>query len=110
MSVELGVDCCVGQVNIVVFPNYEALPEHDHVVEPFLEASLFKRNFAHVRSDLYFKNYETIAKGNPNYFVAYGNGKSAARLEPGIRPNGAHRWYFYTKRPQYAQMRLSLVL
>lgn len=83
-----------------MFPNYEALPEHTEVKEPFIEASLFKRNHAHVKADLYFKHYQTISKGNPNYFVAYGNGKSAAKISEGIRPNGAHRWYFYNKKPK----------
>ena len=27
-------------------------------------------------ADLYFKAYGTVARGNPNYFITYGNGKS----------------------------------
>jgi hypothetical protein len=26
--------------------------------------------------DLYFKSYGAVARGNPNYFITYGNGKS----------------------------------
>eukprot|EP00884_Botryococcus_braunii_P019389 jgi/Botrbrau1/6133/Bobra.331_2s0028.1 len=84
----------------VVFPNYESLPERDDVQDPFTEVTLFKRNYQHVVSDLYFKSYHTVARGNPNYFITYGNGKSAARVQPGLRPNGAHRWYSYTKSPK----------
>lgn len=68
--------------------------------------TLFKRNYQHVVSDLYFKSYHTVARGNPNYFITYGNGKSAARVQPGLRPNGAHRWYSYTKSPKCAPPRV----
>jgi hypothetical protein len=64
------------------------------------QVTLFKRNYHHVISDNYFKAYHTVARGNPNYFITYGNGKSAARVQPGLRPNGAHRWYSYYKAPK----------
>lgn len=64
------------------------------------QVTLFKRNYHHVVSDSYFKAYHTVARGNPNYFITYGNGKSAARIQPGLRPNGAHRWYNYNKAPK----------
>ena len=65
-----------------------------------VQVTLFKRNYHHVVSDSYFKAYHTVARGNPNYFITYGNGKSAARIQPGLRPNGAHRWYNYNKAPK----------
>ncbi len=64
------------------------------------QVTLFKRNYQHVLSDQYFKNYQAVARGNPNYFITYGNGKSAARVQPGLRPNGAHRWHSYVKAPK----------
>lgn len=64
--------------------------------------SLFKRNFQHVQSEHYFKKYKTVSRGNPNYFITYGNGKSAARVQRGLRPNGAHRWFNYYKAPKCA--------
>ncbi|KAL4450650.1 hypothetical protein ABPG77_001006 [Micractinium sp. CCAP 211/92] len=87
-------------VDTLVFPNYESLPEREDVTDPFLEVSLFKKNYAHVVSDLYFKSYGAVARGNPNYFITYGNGKSAARVQQGMRPNGAHRWHSYVKTPK----------
>ncbi|EFN51864.1 hypothetical protein CHLNCDRAFT_7951, partial [Chlorella variabilis] len=87
-------------VDTLVFPNYESLPERDDVVDPFLEVTMFKKNYAHVVSDLYFKSYGVVARGNPNYFITYGNGKSAARVQHGMRPNGAHRWHSYVKTPK----------
>ena len=67
-----------------------------------VQVTLFKRNYHHVVSDAYFKAYHTVARGNPNYFITYGNGKSAARVQSGLRPNGAHRWYSYVKAPKCA--------
>lgn len=87
-------------VDLLIFPNYESLPERTDVSEPFEEVTLFKRNYAHTESSAYFAAYNTVARGNPNYFITYGNGKSAARLVPGLRPNGAHRWHNYDREPK----------
>ena len=80
------------------------LSSAEHLMACPPQVTLFKRNYHHVVSDSYFKSYHTVARGNPNYFITYGNGKSAARMQPGLRPNGAHRWYSYTKAPKYAQI------
>ena len=64
--------------------------------------TLFKRNYAHVFPEQYFKMYRTVSRGNPNYFITYGNGKSAARVQSGLRPNGAHRWFNYYRAPKCA--------
>lgn len=37
-------------VDTLVFPNYESLPEREDVTDPFLEVTLFKKNYAHVVS------------------------------------------------------------
>ncbi len=66
------------------------------------QVTLFKRNFHHVVSDAYFRSYKAVTRGNPNYFITYGNGKSAARMQRGLRPNGAHRWFNYFKHPRRA--------
>lgn len=84
----------------IVFPNYEALPESPDVTDPFTQVNLFKRSYSHLHSDFYFKYYKDVAHGNPNYFITYGNGKSMAKIIPGIRPNGAHRWSNYKKKPK----------
>lgn len=86
-------------VDLLIFPNYESLPEAPDVQDAFTEVSLFKRNYAHVHSKMYYEAYSKISKGNPNYFITYGNGKSAARVIPGLRSNGAHRWHNYFKNP-----------
>ena len=48
----------------------------------------------------YFGNYKKMTRDNPNYFLTYGNGKAAARLVPGLRPNGAHRFHNYVRAPK----------
>jgi len=88
-----------GSVDLLIFPNYESLAEHEHVEDPFMEVTLFKKSYAHVNQREYFSNYGVIARGNPNYFTTYGNGKSAARVKEGLRPNGAHRWHNYFSMP-----------
>ncbi|KAF8088362.1 hypothetical protein N665_0544s0012 [Sinapis alba] len=86
-------------VDAVIFVNYESSVERDDIKEPFTEVSMFKKNHEHVPTDVYFGNYKDATRGNTNYFLTYGNGKSAARIQDHLRPNGAHRWYNYKKTP-----------
>jgi hypothetical protein len=83
------------QADALILPNYEALPEHDHIVNPAVETTLFKVAVDHIDPDVMQQNYQHIAHGNPNYFIAYSNGKSLARVSPGLRPHGAHRFANY---------------
>lgn len=62
---------------------------------------MFKKNYDHLPRDVYFGNYKEATRGNPNYFLTYGNGKAAARVQNNLRPNGAHRWHNYRKSPKY---------
>lgn len=62
---------------------------------------MFKKNYDHLPKDTYFGMYKDSVRGNPNYFLTYGNGKSAARIQDHLRPNGAHRWHNYMKTPKY---------
>ncbi|XAR69897.1 hypothetical protein NMG60_11001655 [Bertholletia excelsa] len=89
-----------GDVDLVIFPNYESSVERDDIKEPFSEVSMFKKNFDHLPRETYFGNYKEATRGNPNYFLTYGNGKSAARIQDHLRPNGAHRWHNYMKTPK----------
>jgi hypothetical protein len=93
-----------------VFPNYEACPETDEVKDPFREVTLFKRNYDHVVRKTYMESYRAITGENPNYFLTYGNGKSAARVQDGLRPNGAHRFHNYLKTPVEVKAKEAAVL
>ncbi|KAI4386543.1 hypothetical protein MLD38_004470 [Melastoma candidum] len=99
-----------GDVDMVIFPNYESSVERDDVKEPFSEVSMFKRNYDHLPKDVYFGNYKDATRGNPNYFLTYGNGKSAARIQDHLRPNGAHRWHNYMKSPNEIKLDEAAVL
>ena len=67
-------------VDMVVFPNYESAIERDEIKEPFSEVSMFKKNYDHVTNETYFGLYKEVNRGNPNYFLTYGNGKAAAQV------------------------------
>uniref|UniRef100_A0A7C9A091 Glycosyltransferase family 92 protein n=1 Tax=Opuntia streptacantha TaxID=393608 RepID=A0A7C9A091_OPUST len=97
-------------VDMVVFPNYESAVERDDIREPFSEVSMFKKNYDHLTRDTYFGHYKEATRGNPNYFLTYGNGKAAARIQDNLRPNGAHRWHNYRKAPREIKMQEAAVL
>ncbi|WMV29878.1 hypothetical protein MTR67_023263 [Solanum verrucosum] len=86
----------------------ESSVERDDVKEPLSEVrylftvSMFKKNYDHLTKEMYFGNYKEATHGNPNYFLTYENGKSAARVQDHLRPNGAHRWHNYMKSPKHA--------
>ncbi|ESW21010.1 hypothetical protein PHAVU_005G033300 [Phaseolus vulgaris] len=99
-----------GHVDMVIFPNYESSIERDDIKEPFSEISMFKKNYDHLPKDTYFGMYKDSVRGNPNYFLTYGNGKSAARIQDHLRPNGAHRWHNYMKTPNEIKLEEAAVL
>ena len=53
-------------VDTLVFPNYESLPERDDVADPFLEVSLFKKNYAHVVSGAGGGTWSLLRDGAPD--------------------------------------------
>ena len=63
-------------VDHVTFLNHEAIPLVHKVTNPFLECTLFKVN-------------------GRLEFIAYGNGKSAVRLAPGVQSWGVHAFTGY---------------
>ncbi|CAL9137473.1 unnamed protein product [Musa acuminata var. zebrina] len=97
-------------VDMVVFPNYESTIERDDIKDPFSEVSMFKKNYDHLPKETYFGLYKEASHGNPNYFLTYGNGKSAARIQNHLRPNGAHRWHNYMKAPHEIKFEDAAVL
>ncbi|KAL2609929.1 hypothetical protein R1flu_028502 [Riccia fluitans] len=97
-------------VDMVVFPNYESAIERDDITEPFTQVSMFKKNYDHVMKETYFGLYKEATRGNPNYFLTYGNGKAAARVQNHLRPNGAHRWHNYMKNPNEVKLEEASVL
>lgn len=82
----------------IVLPNYEAVPEtKGGVQDPFVDATLFKRNYAHADKKTWKKLGGVVVRNKslPNFFLAYANGKSIARVARNrLRSNGAHRFKF----------------
>jgi len=72
----------------VRFLNYEAAPEKFEIEDYFREVTLFKKNPAVLDPDFYAKFQST--SGKSQYFLAYQNGKSAARIYPELLPNSVH--------------------
>ncbi|XVE69526.1 hypothetical protein DITRI_Ditri09bG0159100 [Diplodiscus trichospermus] len=97
-------------IDMVIFPNYESSVERDDIKDPFSEVSMFKKNYDHLPKDTYFGMYKESTRGNPNYFLTYGNGKAAARIQDHLRPNGAHRWHNYMKTPNEIKLDEAAVL
>ena len=82
----------------IVLPNYEAVPEtKGGVQDPFDDATLFKRNYEHADKKTWKKLGGVVVRNKslPNFFLAYANGKSIARVARNrLRSNGAHRFKF----------------
>ncbi|KAK1268553.1 hypothetical protein QJS04_geneDACA017095 [Acorus gramineus] len=88
----------------------ESSVEREDIKDPFSEVSMFKKNYDHLPKETYFGMYKEATRGNPNYFLTYGNGKSAARIQDHLRPNGAHRWHNYMKTPNEIKLEEAAVL
>ncbi|KAL9239949.1 hypothetical protein vseg_014220 [Gypsophila vaccaria] len=97
-------------VDIVVFPNYESSVERDDIQDPFVEVSMFKKNNDHLPKDIYTRFYREATRGNPKYFMTYTNGKSIARMNDHLGPNGPHNWYNAMKTPNDMNLEEAAVL
>ncbi|KAH0652857.1 hypothetical protein KY289_030535 [Solanum tuberosum] len=86
-------------LKMLTWSYFLTIVERDDVKEPFSEVSMFRKNYDHLTKEMYFGNYKEATRGNPNYFLTYENGKSAARVQDHLRPNGAHRCHNYMKSP-----------
>src|SRR6185369_7360304 len=83
-----------------VFPNFEALPDRETISDFFREVTLFKVNRNLSPGGHFDTAQQALAdrftQFPPNFFLFYSNGKSAARVRPGLVPDGVHR--FHAKR------------
>lgn len=72
----------------VTFLNHEAAPEVFEVEDYFRDVTLFKKNPAALEPGL-CTEFQRVS-GKSQYFLAYQNGKSAARMHPTLLPNSVH--------------------
>lgn len=79
-----------------VYPNLEAISETLEVADYFREVTLFKTNRNTLPGGRFNAAQATLAARHPqfppHFFLFYSNGKSAARLRPGLVPDGVHRF------------------
>ena len=76
------------------YVNHEAAPEDPDVVDPFLEVTLFKKHPRLLPGQVYSEEQRRVIGSIPgcprHFFHFYRNGKSAARVAPGLHPRGVH--------------------
>jgi hypothetical protein len=115
-------------VDYVAYLNHEAVPETLGEIENwFAEVSLFKRNphtipqaflpYGELNTSLPQISFWTSrGQGSGShdepklFFHAYSNGKSAARVVPGLRPRGVHRWGSQNAKCQYYDTQHAVIL
>lgn len=83
-------------VDVVGFPNMEAVPEHEVVDRPFADVTLFKVPVEEMRwavstDPALAEALRRSPRFSAAFFNLYSNGKSAVRLAaPGLQPFGVH--------------------
>ena len=83
-------------VERAIYPNFEAICETDRVHDYFREVTLFKVNRNLLPGGRFSPAQQALADRAgfpPQFFLFYSNGKSAARVRPGLVPDGVHRFH-----------------
>ena len=96
------------QVYGMTYPNYEAASERLEVADYFRRVTLFKRNRVHLAAGQRQAVAKYAAAGINPGFLAYANGKSAARLEAALLPWGHHRFQLRKGAMEYQKPYVSL--
>lgn len=79
-------------IGYAIYDNHEALCERERVLHPFRDVTLFRKNPRAI-------DPAALAEAEPwfaergGYFLAYANGKAAARTAPGVEPAGVHGFH-----------------
>lgn len=93
-----------------VYPNLEALPESEDIDDYFREVTLFKTNRNLLPGGRLSPAQERLVREVVRWpsggFNFYSNGKSAARVRPGLVPDGVHRFH-KTRFPRPGQERVA---
>lgn len=83
-------------IDRAVYPNLEALSETTEVGDFFRAVTLFKNNRNTLPGGRFNSAQSALAARfalfPPTFFLFYSNGKSAARVRPGLVPDGVHRF------------------
>lgn len=89
------------QVYHTTYLNYEAITEVSEVEDYFKEVTLFKKNPAILNKEQLELLLQHFRTDTNNGFLAYSNGKSAARVEENLLPWGNHHFQLLNDRVQY---------
>jgi hypothetical protein len=93
-----------------VYPNLEALPGAEDIDDYFREVTLFKANRNLLPGGRLTPAQERLVREVTRWpsggFNFYSNGKSAARVRPGLVPDGVHRFH-RTRFPRAGQERIA---
>jgi hypothetical protein len=80
-----------------VYPNLEALPEREAIADCFREVTLFKTNAILLPGGRFDAAQQAKVASVPafasQFFLFYSNGKAAAKVRPGLVPDGVHRFH-----------------
>ena len=80
----------------VTYANYEAIPQRTDVRDYFKEIVLFKKAPQALTGGTFSAEQAEILRSIPklpdNFFLFYGNGKSAARVSEDLLPAGVHKF------------------
>jgi hypothetical protein len=79
-------------IGYAIYDNHEALCEQAEYQDPFREITLFKKNPRAVDPDVLAAHDEYFRRRG-GYFLAYANGKAAARTVAGALPAGVHGFH-----------------
>jgi hypothetical protein len=83
----------------LIYANYEGVPEAIDIDDPFKKVTLFKKNYSLEPMPPLTANQRRLIRKIPqllpdHLFLFYANGKSAARVNDALLPNGGHRFKY----------------
>lgn len=87
-------------MDTAVYDNLEAVVEREDIVDPFRQVTLFKTNPSTLgaAAEAALRRIQVVPGFRRQFFRFYPNGKSAARIAPGLRAEGVH-YFNYGQRP-----------
>lgn len=82
------------EIRYITYLNYEAIPERADIEDFFKEVVLFKKSPLALTGGWFNETQIELVESMPelpnNFFLFYGNGKSAARVSENLWPEGVH--------------------
>ena len=100
--------------DVISYPNFEAVPEADDVVDPFREVTLFKAPLGRLKRlppERLERARALDRRFEASVFNLYSNGKSAVRVgAPELEPMGVHTFAHPSRRTPFATSAQDFIL